>query len=222
MRFVYLPLIALLPALAVAGPIDSAAYVKQSDATGYNSGSGTVVAYENNKSLILTCGHVASDPKATFSITLSGKKYDAAYLYGSKVTEKMLEDGTWTMTIDGPDLALLTVAEKLPTVEIASKPAKKGDNVFQWGFPGGRVDTGPYPKVGKVVDADGLWATPDARRGDSGCGLFNADDQLVGVVHSRAADPDEPGALAVPLPTIRKFLHEKATGFPKIQKRMKD
>lgn len=206
--------------LLVAAPPDSAVYVQLDETDGFSAGSGTCIACENGKSLILTAAHVAWEGKGKLKIILKGKEYAAKYLDGSPIKE-VEEKGKKTLQIDGPDLALLVVDASLPTVQIAEEALKEGDDVRTFGFPGARWKTGPYPKIGKVVNDQEVWATADARRGDSGCGLFNTKDQLAGVVHSRSVDADEPGMMATPLSEIKKFLKEKAVGFPQLLKSLK-
>ena len=220
----YALLFVLLAAGAVAGaPVDSAALVEYKLPEEFSAGSATCVACENGKSLMLTAAHVVPDAKGELTVTLSGKKFKAKYLTGSPVKELVLPDGKVIEVVDGVDLALLVVDDKLPPVAIAKEPAKKGDVVHQFGYAGGPpfAADGPHFKQGKVTKPDALWSSADARRGDSGCALLNAKGELVGVVHSRSANNDEPGGLCTPLAEVKKFLAEKAAGFPKLQKEMK-
>jgi S1-C subfamily serine protease len=216
-------LFVLLSAPVAAAAPDGVVLIESKSETEYSAGSGTVIAYENGKSLILSVAHVVDDPKAKLTVTHKGKAHKATYLWASPTIELTLPDGKKVPIIDGPDLALLTVDAELPVMKLAATPAKVGDEVKTFGFAGGPkfADKGPYPKIGKVVDAEGVWASPDARRGDSGSGLLNSKDELVGVVHSRSADADEPGLLAVPLNEVKKFLLEKAEGFPKLKESLK-
>ncbi len=206
-----------------AAPSDSVVHIRRDVADGCNKGSGTVIAQEGELSLILTCSHVCPDGGLKLIVTCSGTEYEGKYLFGSKVTEAPHPTipNAFTMTIDGPDLALLTVKAKLPVSELSKKPVVVGDEVRQWGYSGGKLENGPFGKFGTVTDADGIWSTADSRRGDSGCALFDKEGKVVGVVHSRALDPDLPGGLAVPLDEVTKFVKAKAAGFPKLQKSLK-
>lgn len=206
-----------------AAPVDSACllqYEDKNDPTKFSAGSGTVIACEGKKSLILTAAHVIPDGKADITVTLKGKDYVGKYLTGSKVT--VTETG---LTIDGADLALIVVDAELPVTPLAKEMVKKGDRVHQWGFCGGphHAKRGPYYKTGKVDDVDEEFAiaSPDARRGDSGCALCNDKNEIIGVVVRRFADDDCPACIALPLPTINKFLTEKVTGFPQFESQLK-
>lgn len=207
-----------------AAPVDSACHIKVVDKVTmeWNAGSGTVIACENGKSLILSCTHVVPDDKGTITIWIKDKKYEAKFLAASKQIEEVGPTGQKFLTIDGPDLSLIVIDVALPVVEIATANPKLGDKVRQWGFAGGKTDNGPFYKEGKITKTDELWSTSDARRGDSGCGLFNDKDELVGVVHSRSIDEDVPGGLAVPVEDVRKWLKGKVKDFPELKKKIGD
>ena len=209
--------------LVQSAPLDSVVMIEYKSPAEYSAGSGTVVASEGGKSLIVSCAHVVPNGAGVITVTLNGKKFKAKYLFGTPVKKVVLPDGKQVEVVDGVDLSLIVVDEKLPAVEVASDPLKEGDRVRQWGYAGGPpfVKDGPYAKEGKVTDAEAVWATADARRGDSGCGLFNDGDQLAGVTSHRSVNPDEPGLLAVPLAKIRPFLKDNAKGFPLLQQKMK-
>jgi V8-like Glu-specific endopeptidase len=217
-RFVYTAVLLAAAPFAYAAPVDSAVHIKVETETGASYGSGTVVACENEKSLILSCAHVIYGPDRKVTITLKGKKYAAKWLAGSAVKEVANPDGTKSLEIDGPDLCLLVVDAELPVATVGKTAVADGDKVHQWGFAGGRLKFGPFYKTGVVTEAEGIWSTADARGGDSGSGLFNDDNELIGVVHARPVDVDEPAGLAISLDVVRKFLKEKAKGFDGFQK----
>lgn len=209
--------------MGLGSPIESAVHLKWEEEKGFSMGSGTVIATADGKSLILSAAHVVPNAGTKITVTHNEKEYVGSYLAGSKVTEVPLPNGLHTITIEGPDLALVVVEAELPVVELAAKPLKVGDAVTQHGFSGGRIKNGPFSKMGKVTDdaADNLWSTADSRRGDSGCGLFNADGKLAGVVHSRSVDQDEPGGLATGLIEVKDFLKAKVKGFDDFKKTLK-
>lgn len=194
-----------------ASPVESAVHIKLEQADGHSCGSGTVVATKDGKSLIVSAAHVVSDPVGKYTVTLKNKEYSAKYAGGSKVTLRQIKPNETQMTIEGPDLALLVVDVELPIVTLAKDGVKEGDKVRMWGYAGGKISKfGALYKEGYVVNPNDIWATADARRGDSGSGLFNNSDQMVGLVHSRSADDDEPGSLSIPIDVIRSFLKDKA------------
>lgn len=212
-------LVLLFASVPTAVANDSTVLIEYQKGADKGAGTGTVIACEGDKSLILTCAHVVPTDDTVF-VTHKGKRYEAKWIAGSPVKEAKAPDGTTFHYVDGVDLALITVEVKLPVAPIATTPFKKGDKVFQYGYAGGPpfADKGPYAKIGTVYDAEGVWATADARPGDSGSGLFNDKGQLAAVTHSRSADRDEPGLLAVPLNDVRTFVKEKAVGFPQLVK----
>lgn len=190
---------------------DSAVHIKHTAPDGHwNAGSGNCIGYDarTNTSTILSVAHViCNDDGSTWTVTHNGKEYAGKFLFGSKVTETKQADGKWNLEIAGPDLALITVNAKLPVARLSDKPAAVGDRVWSYGFPGGRLKNGPYAKTGVVTSLD-IWSTADARAGDSGTALFNEEGFIVGVVHARPVDKDEPAGLAVPLETVKDFLKD--------------
>lgn len=220
-RIVSLFLLLVLVPLASAGPIDSCVFIERTNGQSTNAGSGTVIGNENGRSLILSAAHVVPDQADGVVVVLKGREHKARYLVGSKVTEKQVGPNHIQLTIDGPDLALLTVKDDLPVVEIAKKAPKLKDRLRQWGFAGGDRDK-QFFKKGLVLDPDALFGTVDARPGDSGSGLFNDDDLLVGVTSARPASDNEQGVYAVPLNEVRKFVRSKAIGFPTLRESLED
>ncbi len=207
--------------LAIASP-ESAVHIKHEAKENNNIGSGTVIACENGKSLILTCGHVVPDQGLKITVTHNGKTYDAKYLTGSKVVEKPHPTipNTSTLEIDGLDLALIEVEAVLPVAKLAKAPVKKGDKVKQWGFSGGVIENGPFYKEGKVVEESSFWATADARPGDSGTAVYNEAGDIVGVCHARSSDTNLPSVLAIPLDDLKGWLKDNAKTYPKLLKSM--
>lgn len=203
-------------------PEDFTCYVQRTMPDGsYDAGSGTVVGCENCKSLILSCAHVLHNGTDSYIVRRKGKEWTATFGGGSRVTEKANEKGEVTgIEIDGPDLSLLVVEVELPAAVLASEAPKKGDRLRQYGFAGGEWENGPFLKIGKVKDPSVMTTWIDARGGDSGCAMFDAAGNVVGVTSARPANPLSVGSLAVPLSDIKTFLSKavKKSQFPKLYK----
>lgn len=151
------------PALAAVG-VSSPPY----------DGSGTVLAAEKAKSLVLTNRHVVANAGVGGAVTVDDGK--ARY------------PGQVVAISSGPDLALIVVNGKLVPAELATTPPAPGAEVRTWG----RDHTGngrPVFKRGKAlgpspgfVHGYPVWETSiNSVKGDSGCGVFDADDRLCAV-----------------------------------------
>lgn len=166
-------------------------YVMQDMGNGRTAaGTGTAIAVENGKTLVLTNAHVA---QAGYSHSVTywseGKPYTspAKFIEGSQVTDA----GGNTIRIHGPDLALLEVNAELRTAELADEIPAPGQAVSIYGFGGAGVyGTVPIHKTGRTLAEDGartMAGDPIARtsietvNGDSGAGIFNDAGQLVAV-----------------------------------------
>lgn len=176
---------------------------------GIHGGSGTVVACEDGKSLVLTNRHVVDNPGSA-SITVKDKTYAATVLaMDSKA-----------------DLAILLVKAELPVVEIAESEPATGEPVRQWGrdwHGQGKpiFKTGKYIGVTAGVRTDGsaytYETTIDSISGDSGCGIFDRTGRLVAVNWGRPNVGH--GQLAVGLKDVVAFLKkETASHFPRFSK----
>jgi hypothetical protein len=164
------------------------------------SGSGTVVACENGRSLVLTNRHVCPTLGAGKFFELSGKRYPAFCC----------------CVDDRADLALLLVDAELPACVVASKCPADGTEVKQYGC----SHAGPQkPKQGLIQRflgwfRDGRPVTHsgiNTEQGDSGCGVF-AGGELVAVTWG------ENGS-CVHLSDVRRLLGvfaEKTKAFPKL------
>src|SRR5688572_13659928 len=73
------------PAPAVAAsPADSVVFVEHNN----SAGTGTVIACEDGRSLVLTCAHVVEHAGGTITVTTrAGVKHPATYLSGSQVRQ---------------------------------------------------------------------------------------------------------------------------------------
>lgn len=165
-------------------------------------GTGTVVACEGGRSLILTNKHVAESPAADYWVTHAGA------------------DGkTWQyqcrLTYQSPayDLAVLETAHELPACVIADAEPEPGAAVRQWGFTNGgpKVErSGRYLGVrGWTEQFGGVQPTAAVGylpvSGDSGSGVFDPDGRLCAVVHLACTDGRQEGS-AVPLRCVTETL----------------
>ncbi|MFO0806021.1 MAG: serine protease [Gemmataceae bacterium] len=202
---------------------ESSVYISVDHGGGRSAGgTGTVIAAENGKSLVLTNAHVV--PSGIHPIAVSYfsdgamRTSPATYLGGSSVDDI----GPTLIRVNGPDLALLLVAADLQPVEIADAIPAPGEAVSLYGF-GGSVEIRPTLKTGHVL-RENNWRTtagdPIARtsietvNGDSGSGIFNDRGQLV-AVHW--------GAGAVRLDTVHAFtvqILDHKPLFPKLRAKL--
>lgn len=165
--------------------------------TGY--GTGTVIANQGNKSLIITNAHVVPDDTnpVFISYLYEGKWYkqEGTYLAGSKVTKT---DQT-TIEINGPDLAIIELECKLVPVKFAKEIPKVNSYVKMYGFTGNLTQW--TLREGKVIPNDFLGkytkSTLPQLNGDSGSGVFNENDELVAVFW---------GGAAMRLDAVKEFL----------------
>lgn len=193
--------LALLPSLGLTqerqpSPLPSTVCVLSND----GAGSGTVVARQGDTALILTNQHVVDGAKKLW-IVQRGKP---------KVKATLLAEAP-----KGTDLALVTAEIPNPAVAIADREPKAKDRINHFGHA-----TGPQKghMVGWANYTDGRAMISDIFSivGDSGAGLFNADNELVGVHWGRSAeskqkwDDDETLENSVPLDAVKKFLEDKA------------
>ncbi len=138
-------------------------------------GSGTVIASERGRSLIVTNSHVVPDGSRPVAVFIGKKRYDARHLASTPLNP------------DEPDLALLTIDSTAAVSPIAAAAVPVGTVVYQWGFGGRAAGDTPTLKAGVTVDVGGytgpktLRTTIASQQGDSGSGLFDAAGNLVGV-----------------------------------------
>lgn len=135
---------------------------------GTAGGSGTVIASEDGKSLVLTNQHVAAHA-GNVSVNHKGKDFNATLL----------------STNAGDDLALLLVDVELPAAVMADAEPDVGTEVEQWGYDwrgqGKWIHkTGKYKGVTNFT-SEAIETSIESISGDSGCGIFNKAGQLVAV-----------------------------------------
>jgi len=180
-------------------------------------GSGTPLATENGKTVVLTNAHVVRDNTKPITVHLNGKQYPAKYVLGSVVTDV----GPQQIHVDGPDLCVLEVDADLWGVDLAADIPAVGEPVFQMGY-GGSTNGKPIKRTGVVIQpvyAGQLNSTITAVSGDSGCGVFNKYGQLVGVTHGGT----QTVALAETVTTVRTYVlkgDKKFVLFPRLRARL--
>jgi len=224
------------PRLAEAGPpsikleprarsiAESSVYISVDLGNGGSAhGTGTAIAAENGRTLILTNAHVV--PSAAHPITVTywseGKPWTspATYIDGSSVDDV----GPNLIRVNGPDLALLSIAADLPPVEIADAIPVEGEAVSLYGFGGTGSQVYPRHKPGQIL-AETNWRTTagdpivrvsiESTHGDSGSAILNDRGQLVAVLW---------GGGAVRLDTVYTFTAVKLRGpglFPRLQAKL--
>lgn len=199
-------------------PSASVVYVSRSLGGGTSQGgTGTVIASEDGRSLILTNAHVAEDGNRPLTVTHGKTVYSATFVAGSTVDYT----GPNMIRVNGPDLAVLAVNAELPAVTIASDAPVIGARVRLWGYGGRLPSQGFVAKAGNVVPGPNyvepqMLSTLATINGDSGSGVFNDAGELVGVHHG-----NDGRAHAVPLDTVRRFVRERSgPWFPRLRERM--
>lgn len=149
-------------------------------------GSGTVVACENGKSLVLTARHVCNDDfDAPLTVTVGDAKQYPAKLAAYDTLS---------------DLALVRVDAELPAVAVAAACPPDGTPVRQWGCTGGGKRN---PKAGVTTDGG---ATIQANDGDSGCGVF-AGNELVAVTVGKVVRGFDQYGRPLPVPGDARCVH---------------
>lgn len=159
-------------------------------------GSGTVVKKTGKVVTVLTCKHVLEDAETVY---LRG---DDKLLMGKNIVRSETDD-----------LATFDVESDLPVAKIAQAPVIPGDVVQHWG------QTSGYSK-GEVSDYINLTWPDKVKRlsiksgyltisGDSGCGVFNSDGELVAVNFGLIGELGNREGLAIPLKVVQGFLAAK-------------
>ena len=184
-------------------------------------GSGTAIKATDNAMYILTCHHVVKntielnyiiDDEWKMGVTVSYIKLDDNYEIISRVMH-----GAEIVEYDvGVDLALLKiyiVDENLRVVNIAENNPKKGDTIYTVGNPLGMIRTISKGILANVKDIYYIF-DGTITYGNSGGGLYNIDNELVGVpsqVYVYGNDffgtrPESSLGFSINLPTIKDFL----------------
>lgn len=164
------------------------------------SGSGTVIARDDEGFSVLSCAHVVEKEggyaKGALHVTTAkGKTYRARVLYYDKDRDLSLMRVTAKFT----DVAVAVLAEK--------ETYEAGLKLYKCGHPGGGdFEKGEGVARGETSESSGftnLLATAKSSGGDSGGGVYRkSDDALIGVVWGGKED----GLRAVRLKEIKDFL----------------
>ncbi len=165
--------------IAIFGPQASAVRV----GTTRGMGSGTVIGRKGKNALILTNEHVVPNGYRKIYVITGGQRYDGAFV----------------ATYHDADLALITAEVPNAAVPIATKDLEKGQTVRHFGGATGpqkgkvigQTDWVINGQVNPAIDSDIFSIV-----GDSGSGIFNDDDELVGVHYQRKGDPEKEDTIA--------------------------
>jgi hypothetical protein len=176
-----------------------------------SAGSGTVVACEGGRSLVVTNRHVVPSARYGVRVECQGKTYPVAYYAPAAVG----------------DLALLTVEAELPCAELADAEPPAGAEVRQWGR-AWRGHGRPVPKAGRWSGlgrgrdvnygyAAVVESTIPGESGDSGAGVFH-EGRLVAVAWGLRGGM----SAGVRLADVRACLRDRAAAlFPRLAERLR-
>lgn len=184
--------------------------------TRHGQGSGVVVKSDSDGSLIVTNKHVCHGSRQT-SKELKDQKIPVAsfVLVFAKPMNKRPIVGQIISVALNSDLCLIHLeAKNLAVVKLAKEPAKPQQKIYTHGSPFGQEGTTEYGEVIGKDYADSMQHTVakiKVRPGASGSGVFNEDNELVGIVarmasSSRSREPDL--GMYVPLSHVRLFLRQ--------------
>jgi S1-C subfamily serine protease len=188
------------------------------------AGTGTVIASENGKCLVLSNAHVVENDARPLFVRKGAKVYPATFVASSRV----VPTGPGSIHVEGPDLALVVIDADLPAVKIADARPAPGARLRQFGYGGRRPGDEPSFKEGKVTANryanDYLTGTLVSQSGDSGSGLFNDQGELVGVTWGGTLADPTAHVMAVPLPVVKVYVAastERKGLFPRLRERLK-
>lgn len=195
---------------------------KTTGQTVYGVGSGTPVAVEGGKTLVLTNAHVVRDTYKDKPIVVHarGKAYPARYVAGSVVKDT----GPSLIEVDGPDLCFLQVDADLGSVEIRTDDVGEGERVYHWGYGASGTSVSlPVMRSGSVTSTEitsekTVVFSGDSVQGDSGAGVFDTHGKLVAVLWGGTTGR----SVAVPAKAVRRFVERPVLTklFPRLAKRL--
>ena len=168
------------------------------------AGSGVIISSDG---YILTCAHVV-DGASTITVTIGDKDYTAT-LVGEDTTSDIA-----VIKIDADGLTPATVGN--------SDSLKVGQSVMAVGNPlgelGGTVTGGMISALNRSVTIQGsssvntmslIQMDASVSPGNSGCGLFNMNGELVGIVNAKSSSSDAEGlGFAIPINDAIKVAQE--------------
>lgn len=183
------------------------------------SASGTCVAYEDGKSLVVTNNHLFSEshdsegqlqrgeyPLAATVATLDGKKtFKATAIDGDR----------------DADLALVVVDGELPVAQLAEADSTEGTRVWHKGIGSGggegrvlSIKPNLQPKLNFASDCS-------TQVGDSGAGVFDEQGRLVAVHCGRHGTEPSAAERGTPITPVRSLLRTKVKKtFPRLAARL--
>jgi hypothetical protein len=154
-------------------------------------GSGTVVACEQGRSLVVTNQHVVNGYQDVH-VDCGGKRYP----------------GKVVSVAQAADLAVVVVEAELPVAKLAEAEPPRGAKVVQWGCDA-RGNFRMVTKEGVFLGVNGnrFQSTIESWSGDSGCGVFDEQGRLVAVNYGFGGDYQHRGPqLGVALGDLVGFL----------------
>jgi len=171
------------------------------DEQGINYGSGTIIESKPGKTYVLTCGHIFRNLKADSKVDIDIFTDDRYETFVGKVEKYDLDAdvGLVSLPTDG----------SLPVARLAKGDGslKQGTKVVSVGCSGGQPPTVEKLQVtalNRYTGPDNIECTGVPVQGRSGGGLFNEDNEVVGVCI--AADPKEQRGLYAGLKPVLEML----------------
>lgn len=147
-----------------------------------NLGSGTLIVSQQGRSLIITCGHIFREIGNSAKIEVDVFSNGEPITYVGTLTDFDLEAEIGLVTI--PTDAILPVAKIAP----ANRTQQVQERVASIGCSGGDNPSREQHRItaiNKYEGPDNLECTGTPVEGRSGGGLFNAQEELVGVCFAR-------------------------------------
>jgi len=171
------------------------------DEKGINYGSGTVIDSRPGITYVLTCGHI-------FRNVTDASKIDIDIFVGERFESFV---GTVVKYDLDADVGLISLPTDgaLPVARLAQVPSKlsEGDSVISVGCSGGQnptVENLSVTALNRYTGPDNIECTGVPVQGRSGGGLFNENNEVVGVCI--AADPKEKQGLYAGLQPVVELL----------------
>ncbi len=171
------------------------------DEKGINYGSGTVIESKPGITYVLTCGHIFRTLSESSKVDIDIFVDDRFESFVGKVEKYDLDAdvGLVSLPTDGV----------LPVAKLANAPTslKQGQNVISVGCSGGQnptVENLQVTALNRYTGPDNIECTGVPIQGRSGGGLFNENNEIVGVCI--AADPKEKRGLYCGLNPVVELL----------------
>ena len=173
------------------------------DEKGINYGSGTVIESKPGLTYVLTCGHIFRSLSESSKVDIDIFVDDRFESFVGKVEKYDLDSdvGLVSLPTDGV----------LPVAKLANAPTtlKQGQTVISVGCSGGQnptVENLEVTALNRYTGPDNIECTGIPVQGRSGGGLFNENNEIVGVCI--AADPKEKRGLYCGLNPVVELLED--------------